>query len=652
MPESVSLAADFPAASMAEWRALAEKALKGRPFDTLSTRTADGLVFAPLYDAAAAAAPPRPAAAPWTVVQRVDHPDPNAANGLALDDLAQGATGLALVFAGAPSAHGYGLPPGETDALDAALAGVVLDALPLRLEAGPHGLAAAAALLAVAERRGVAAADLDVALGLDPLGAFAVSGRLVEPWPAEATRHGAAAADLARHGLAGSVFLADGRPWHAAGASEAQELAAVLAAGVAYLRLLVDAGLDDAPASRIAFSLAADDDQFLTIAKLRALRALWARVLDDCGHPPAPAAIHAESAWRMLTRRDPMTNVLRATVAAFAAGVGGADAVTVLPFTTALGLPDGFARRLARNLQTMLLEESNLWRVADPAAGSGAVEAMTQALAGAAWERFRDIEKAGGLAAAIADGSLAGAVAETAAARRVDVARRKRPITGTSEFPLLGEAKAEILDVAPAAAPTPHSPAAFEHLLADARAGHEIGNGRAVGSGAATPGEPPHPGPAVAPLPAERLAAPFEALRDAAEAHATKTGAAPTVFLAALGPVAAHGARSAWTANLLAAGGIAATGGDGYPDIAAAVDAFRASRLSLACLSATDATYAAEGAAAVAALAAAGATVVVAGKPAEAAAMQAAGAVQFLTAGSDAVAALAELQGRLGIGQG
>ena len=648
MTETIPLAADFAAASAAEWRALAEKALKGRPLDSLSTRTADGLVFAPLYGPADAAAPARPVAAPWTVVQRVDHPDAAAANRLALEDLAQGATGLSLVFAGSPTAYGYGLPPGDVSALAAALAGVVLDALPLRLEAGPHGLAAAAALLAVAERHGVAAQDLDVAVGLDPLGAFAASGRLAEPWPAEATRHGAAAADLARHGLSGSLFLADGRPWHAAGASEAQELAAALAAAVAYLRLLVDAGLDAAPASRVAFSLAADDDQFLTIAKLRALRSLWARILADCGHPATPASIHAETAWRMLTRRDPMTNVLRATVAAFAAGVGGADAVTVLPFTTALGLPDGFARRLARNLQTILLEESNLWRVADPAAGSGAVEAMTEALAGAAWERFRDIERAGGLAAAIANGSLAGAVAEAAAARRGEIARRKRPITGTSEFPLLGEAAAEVLDAAPVAPRPPHPPAAFEHLLADARAGREIGRGVEAGAAA---GEPPHPGAAVAPLPAERLAAPFEALRDAAAAHAAATERTPTVFLAALGPVAAHGARSAWTTNLLAAGGIAATGGDGYPDVATAVAAFAASGLSLALLSAPDAAYAAEGPAAVAALAAAGATVVVAGKPAEAAAMQAAGAVQFLTAGSDAVAALAELQGRLGIGR-
>ena len=177
----------------------------------------------------------------------------------------------------------------------------------------------------------------------------------------------------ARAGFAGPTARVDTRAYHEAGASEAQELAAALATGVAYLRALESAGIRSPRRARaLSFLIVADADEFLTVAKLRALRRLWARVEEACGLAPEPIRLHAETAWRMATRRDPWVNLLRATIAAFSAGIGGADGVTVLPFTAALGLPDAFARRLARNTQLILLEESNLARVADPAAGAAA----------------------------------------------------------------------------------------------------------------------------------------------------------------------------------------------------------------------------------------------------------------------------------------
>ena len=176
-----------------------------------------------------------------------------------------------------------------------------------------------------------------------------------------------------------------------------QELAYVLAVAVAYLRALESGGVALDQARRmIFFRLSADADQFLTIAKFRALRKLWARVEEACGLAPVPAFVSAETAWRMMTRRDPHVNMLRTTIAAFSAGIGGADAVTVLPFTAALGLPDRFARRIARNSQLLLLEESNLAKVSDPAAGSGGFEALTEQLCTAAWALFQEIERAGG----------------------------------------------------------------------------------------------------------------------------------------------------------------------------------------------------------------------------------------------------------------
>ena len=154
---------------------------------------------------------------------------------------------------------------------------------------------------------------------------------------------------------------------HDAGGTEAQELAFALAAAVAYLRAFEAGGIAlDAARRMIAFRLTADADQFLTIAKFRALRRLWQRVEESCGLAPAPAFIEAETAWRTMTRDDAYVNILRATIAVFSAGVGGADAITVLPFTAARGLPDRFARRVARNTQLVLLDEAGIAHVADP----------------------------------------------------------------------------------------------------------------------------------------------------------------------------------------------------------------------------------------------------------------------------------------------
>ena len=184
---------------------------------------------------------------------------------------------------------------------------------------------------------------------------------------------------MPRSGFHGPFAVADGRVIHNAGGSEAQELAFALASAVAYLRALEGFGMPlEAARDAIYFRLAADADQFLTMAKFRAARKLWARIEAACGLVPKPVQLTAETAWRMMTKRDPYVNLLRTTIAVAAAGLGGADAITVLPHTAPLGLPDAFARRLARNCQLVLLEESNLARVADPAAGSGAIEALTE----------------------------------------------------------------------------------------------------------------------------------------------------------------------------------------------------------------------------------------------------------------------------------
>ncbi len=292
--EPLSLAAEFPPVSHAQWRELVEAALKGASFDKrLVSTTYDGLRVEPLYErVAGAAAVAGRAAVPWQVMQRVDHPDPKAANAEALHELENGATGLTLVLADAPAARGFGVKADSAEALDAALAGVMLDIVSLRLETAPFaGKPVAALMSALIDKRKLDPAQLAIDFGLDPLGDMARKGRALLPWPELSARAGGTAKELRDKGFAKAHLLrADGRAVHEAGGSEAQELAFVLAAGVAYLRLLETAGfaLDEAR-RRISFLLAADDDEFLTIAKFRALRKLWARVEQASGLDPRPA---------------------------------------------------------------------------------------------------------------------------------------------------------------------------------------------------------------------------------------------------------------------------------------------------------------------------------------------------------------------------
>jgi methylmalonyl-CoA mutase len=422
---------------------------------------------------------------------------------------------------------------------------------------------------------------------------------------------------LVGQGYRGPFVAADARVIHNAGGSEAQELGFALASALAYLRSLEGRGfaLDDAR-GMIYFRLAADADQLLTTAKFRALRKLWARVEEACGLEPRRAFIAAETAWRMMTRRDPFVNMLRATMAVVAAGLGGADAVAVVPHTAAIGLPDEFARRIARNTQLILLEESNLARVADPAAGSGALESLTRELSGAAWSRFQEIERAGGAAAALERGLIQEQVAAVRAEREKAIARRKDALTGTSEFPDLAEIPAAVLAPFPPASPSTQAEGETKRFAA---------------------------------LPCRRLAEPYEALRDASDRYLAKTGTRPKIFLANLGRLADFTARATYARNFFEAGGIVAVTNDGFASRAELIAAFKSCGARLACLCSSDEIYAVDAAGAASALATAGAMhLYLAGRPVELeTSLKSAGVGTFVHVGCDALATLTAAHGIL-----
>ncbi len=576
---ALSLAGDTPTASRADWDKAAAAVLRkaGRmsaedgdtlALERLSSRMPDTLVVPALGTAETVlgtADPGLPGRAPftrgsvtahtdgWDIRAQIAEPDAVKANQAALLDLERGAVSLWLTVGDSGSAVAD---------LGRVLDGVFLNFGPVVLnpDATVDPVAVATAFENVLQERGLTSAATSN-LGADPIGAVGRFGG-----SPEVTATVVEVARVAqRLGVRGLVV--DATVVHDAGATDAQELGYSLAVGLAYLRILEDAGFDlDDAAALIEFRYAATDAQFPTIAKLRAARTLWHRVTQLCGIAQSARGQiqHAVTSKPMMTRYDPWVNMLRTTVASFAAGVGGANAVSVLPFDDAIGKPDTLARRIARNTSSLLISESHLGKVTDPAGGSYAVEQMTQNSAELGWAQFQLIEAAGGVLAVLADGTLAARVADAATARDLLIAKRRQPITGVSEFPHSGE-RLPVRE--PRTNVNPTGTLAFR-----------------------------------------AYAEPFETLRD--------TPPSASVFLATLGTVAQHTARATFAGNLFAAGGVSTVVAGGTTGTADVVAKFRESGCMVACVAGTDGAYAATGAEVVAALREAGAKwVILTGKP-------------------------------------
>lgn len=530
----------------------------------------------------------------WKVSARfgVGQTDSEAVNTSILDGLNNGVSAVWLRIGGED------LP---VDGLARALDGVLFDLAPVVLDAGDETVAATAAILSVLDTAEVTdRAAVQVRLGGSPLTSAFSGGK-----SATLSDVVTLAEQAVHRQEAVRAITVDGTAFHNAGAGDAQEVGAAVAAGLDYLRALTDAGLSVTDAlGQIEFRFAATDDQFQTIAKFRAARVVWARVAQVCGSPSSGGAPqHAVTSEAMMAQRDPWVNMLRTTLAAFGAGVGGADAVTVLPFDVAIdggaaGVSKTFAARIARNTQLLLLEESHLGRVLDPGSGSWYIETLTEDLASKAWEFTQHLESAGGYRASLDSGALASAIADTAEARASDIAHRRTPLTGVNEFPNLAEA------------PLPPT--------------------------SATPR-------------VKRYGAAFEALRDRSDAYLAEHDARPLALLAPLGSVAEHNVRTTFAANLLASGGIH-TENPGPLTDATIGEAVRTSGARIAVICGTDKRYADEAASAVSSLREAGIERVLLAGP-DKIFTDVVGSARpdgFLTAKVDAVAVLTELLESLG----
>ncbi|MBA3448004.1 MAG: methylmalonyl-CoA mutase, partial [Pseudaminobacter sp.] len=440
-----------------QWLTLAGKALAGASFEeALVSYSDDGIAIQPLYDRTGGAQllPRKNPSLPWRVVQRADDIDPVRANAQALDDIAQGATGLSLVFEGAPNAFGYGLPA-TVSALETVLQGVALNRTHLRIDVHPSSRSMADWLVAFLTKRRADPAKLSLSFGIDAAAILSGTGRLRMSVEALQASMPQSLAHFFALGIPGVLLEADGRVYHNAGATEAQELGIMLAAAVSYLRLFEEARQALVYAApHIGFALSVDQDQLLSMAKIRALRKLWLRAQEACAIRPSRATIHAETSYRMMTARDPETNILRTTLAGFAAACGGADSISILPHTIAHGLPGAFARRVARNTQLILAGESHIDFVADPASGSGGVEALTDALCQAAWKEFQTIEAEGGILKSLVDGQIQQRIIVAREQRTRDYRSGKRLLVGTTLYPTAGDSPVDVLDAEKRPLPT------------------------------------------------------------------------------------------------------------------------------------------------------------------------------------------------------
>ncbi len=621
---------------LSQWRALVDRDLKGRDFDrSLVRRDVDGLETRPLYtdaDLAGVAPSGMPGGAPWTrgrrsrgrwrIAQQILQPDLPAARAQIIDELEHGADGVLLSLD--VEAGGFaGVRTPLASSLRQLLGGIAGEGRLLAFDPGAHFLSLAGALGATSLGEG-----FTVHLGADPIGVLAATGRL--PGGSRALGWLGDVAVWCHDSLPGGRAVAvDTSAYHLGGASDVDDLAIALATGVTALRALTDAGLsiDDA-LGQLVFRVTLDTMMLAGIARLRALRLCWGRVSAACGAGTGAggAWVHALPARRMLTTVDPWVNLLRGTAMCFSAACGGADAITVAPFDSARGLASEAARRQARNTQLVLSLESHLDRTLDPAGGSAFIEARTDQLARRAWDRFQQIEAAGGIIPALESGLVQGWLEEARRQRAHRVATRRQPITGVSEYPRLDEPRLEER-AAPSPPPVPRAPELGLPTLPDPGAGVLTAAiaGRLAGADAQVPlatftevAELPALAVAADRLPEAPLARDYESLRARSDALIDLTGARPTAWLATIGGLADFNARASFAANLLAAGGIASAVGEGRTEPAAIAAAWRDSGAPLVVLCASDAGYREHGAAVIAALRAAGATTVwLAGRPDE-----------------------------------
>jgi methylmalonyl-CoA mutase len=700
---------EFPPVSFDDWRRLVETELKGAPFDKrMLTPTYEGITLQPIYRrediSRLAHVQSWPGFAPfvrgaessgyikrpWEISQEIACASPSEFNHEARNSLAQGLSALNMVLDKAtrngndpdwakPQEVGLGgLSIATLRDLDRALEGIDFGTTSLFVRSGASGMPFAALLIALMRRRKLQPSALRGCIEMDPLGVLSHEGALPQSMECAYREMAAFTRWAADHAPRVRTICVHGRAWHEAGGSAVQELAFALAAGVEYLREMDRRGLEpNTVAPRILFAMTVGGNFFMEIAKLRALRMLWARAVAALeGNEEAQRlSLHVRTSLWNKTTYDAHNNILRATIEAFAGVLGGCDSLQVGAFDEVSRAPDNFSRRIARNTQLILQKECHLTQVIDPAGGSWCVEAMTAELAARAWTLFQEVEKLGGMEKALRGGFPQQAIEKTAAAKIQAVSRRRDSIIGVNQYADPNEKPLE----APAV-----DAALFHKRRAQQVASHRMslddpesddvlrklsnivnfrGDGlfaecvEAVSAGA-TLGEivrairiHDHPCAPIVPVKLARAATPFEKLRSGTDRRA-REGKRPQVFLCNMGPLREHKARADFSSGFFAAGGYEVISPDGFKTAAAAATAFANSGARIAVICSLDEIYAGLVPQLVRVIRALrpDAIIVLAGYPADQVeALKKAGVDEFIHVRADAAALLATFHQKLGI---
>ena len=635
---------EFPPTPYEEWRKVVDKFLKGAPFEKrLITKTYEEIDLQPMYRREDVAGLPHldslPGFAPylrgtsplgyvtqsWDVAQELPCATPAEFNAALCADMSRGQNAVNLVLdhptlsgvdadqAEAAQVGKGGLSISSVADLAQALNGVDLETTPIYIQASASALTFTALLAALVKQQGKSLAKVRGAVGMDPLSQLARDGHLSRDldgiYGVMAQLTGWAVANAPQL----QTITVQGHPYHNGGASTTQELAFALATAVEYIRAMQNRGLSiDDIAPRIRFSLSVGTNFFMEIARLRAARLLWAKIVKAFGgsDEAQKMSLHARtSSWNQ-TVYDPHVNLLRATTEAFSSAVGGCDSLHISPFDELLRTPDEFSRRIARNTHTVLREESHITRTVDPAGGSWYVENLTDSVGRKAWALFQDIEKQGGMVKALEAGWPQKQVADTAAKRAANIAKRKDIFVGSNMYPNLKETRLEPEAVDFAARQATRATALSQYranayadkkqaaLDALAQGGNKVEAAIQAALAGATLGEIAQAARAdakarvtITPICAYRGAQAFETLREAAEAFVARTGQRPQVFLATMGPLTQHKGRADFATAFLAVGGIETIYPAGFETADEAADAALASGAPAVVICSTDPTY-------------------------------------------------------------
>nr|VFK17628.1 MAG: methylmalonyl-CoA mutase [Candidatus Kentron sp. LPFa] len=638
---------EFPIPSYEEWRQTAEKALKGGAFEKrLVTKTYEDIDLQPMYqqdalkgishvDSLPGFAPYARSTSllghqgkPWEVTQELPYATPAEFNAALRADLELGQTAInlaldqaALMGEDADSDVGDDVGKGgvsiaSLEDMEQAFQGIDLTKTHFLMQAGTEGIPIASLLFAMIRKQGKSIQDLDGCIGMDPLGSLARDGHL--PRPLNGVYDGMA--QITRWATANAPKLhtitIQGHPYHDGGASATQELGFALATAVEYLRQvqLRGPGIDEV-APRIVFSFSLGANFFMEVAKLRAARIAWAKIVKAFGgnEESQKMKIHSRtSAWTK-TLYDPHVNMLRTTTEAFSGVLGGVDSMHIAPYDEVAGAPTDFSRRVARNAHTILREETNIPATIDPSGGSWYIESLTDTVAKKSWKIFQDIEKEGGMFEALEKGIPQQKISEIADKRASDAAKRKAIFVGTNMYaniddkPLQSTTREDALalqakrageiiayrktrdanacksalDKLAQAEPADVVEAAIEAARVGATLG-EIGTTLAAEDAFDT---------VMKPIPIHRGAEAYEALRQATKAYTEKNGESPKIFSANMGPIPQHKARADFSRGFLEVGGFHVIGNDGFETVEDAARAAKDSGATIVVICSTDKTY-------------------------------------------------------------